>query len=75
MSLSMDFGTCNSVIARRNEGDGRIDVVHLAGLSQKYPYRPSPGEEERPLPSCLPHTLRRKQPHPSGCAGDKRGRA
>lgn len=47
MSLSMDFGTCNSVIARRNEGDGRIDVVHLAGLSQKYPYRPSPGEEEK----------------------------
>ena len=39
MPLALDFGTCNTVIARWNEAAQRAELLHPAGLGRRFQYR------------------------------------
>ncbi len=39
MPIAMDFGTCNTVMARWNEEARRADLIQIPGLSRKFIYR------------------------------------
>ena len=38
MAIALDFGTCNTVIARWNEALGNVDVPFIPNLSKRYPW-------------------------------------
>ncbi len=39
MPIALDFGTCNTVVARWNEAANRADLIHLNKLGRRFPYR------------------------------------
>lgn len=43
MPIAIDFGTCNTVIARWNETRGAVDQIRLDSISRSFPYS-LPGE-------------------------------
>ncbi len=57
MPLALDFGTCNTVIARWNEAAQRAELLHLSGLGRRYRYRldGEAGEREAPVVPTLIH--------------------
>lgn len=46
MTMALDFGTCNTVLARWNEATRRVETLRLEGLTKTYRYRP-PARDER----------------------------
>lgn len=47
MPLAMDFGTCNTVLARWNEAAGRVDLITLGALSRGFNYKLPTDPKER----------------------------
>ncbi len=56
MALALDFGTCNSVIARKNEADEQVDMIHLDSVSRKFHYR-HPSLKEEKASSIIPSLI------------------
>ncbi len=56
MTLAMDFGTCNTVLARWNAATRRVDTLRPEGMSKVYRYR-APGamteRESAVIPSLV----------------------
>lgn len=81
MTMALDFGTCNTVLARWNAATRSVETVRLDGLTKTYRYRPglspdpSPmgGGEKRPLPRPLPLRGRGEASSPSPFGGGGRG--
>jgi molecular chaperone DnaK len=44
--VAVDFGTCNSVLARHNEATGRAETLEIPGVSSRMAYRLKPGGPE-----------------------------
>jgi molecular chaperone DnaK (HSP70) len=55
MTLALDFGTCNSVLARWNAATRQVETVKLDKLSRTYVYRPPGGEARQSsvIPSLI----------------------
>jgi molecular chaperone DnaK (HSP70) len=47
MTMALDFGTCNTVLARWDAATRRIETLRLADLTKVYRYRPGGAGEER----------------------------
>lgn len=45
--VALDFGTCNSVLARFNESLGRAETIEVPGIGSRMTYRLAPGEPEQ----------------------------
>ena len=56
MPIALDFGTCNTVLARWNEAASRADLVHVDGLSRRFRYR-LPGEDDNADASVVPSLI------------------
>jgi molecular chaperone DnaK len=44
--VAVDFGTCNSVLARHNEATGRAETIEIPGISSRMAYRLKPDGPE-----------------------------
>lgn len=53
MAIALDFGTCNTVLARWNEATGRADLVAIPGLSRHFDFR-LPGEAREQRANVIP---------------------
>lgn len=47
MTMALDFGTCNTVLARWNPATRRVETLRLADLTKVYRYRPPGAGQER----------------------------
>jgi len=56
MTMALDFGTCNTVLARWNPATRRVETLRLDGISRVYRYRPpggGPPRESAVVPSLI----------------------
>ena len=53
MTLALDFGTCNTVLARWNPATRSVETLRLGNLARLYDYRP-PGAAERHTSAVVP---------------------
>ncbi len=56
MPIAMDFGTCNTVMARWRPGLGAVEVVRLPSLTRRFPHR-IPGRKETREAHVLPSLI------------------
>ena len=53
MTLAIDFGTCNTVLARWNAAARRVDTLRLDRIGKSYQYR-TPGSAEQRESAVIP---------------------
>jgi molecular chaperone DnaK len=56
MPIAMDFGTCNTVIARWRPGLGAVEVVRLPSLTRRFAHR-LPGQRDMREANVLPSLI------------------
>ena len=53
MTMAIDFGTCNTVLARWNTATRRVDTLHIDEIGRTYHYR-APGTTEERKSAVIP---------------------
>jgi len=56
MTLAMDFGTCNTVVARWNPAARQVETLRFGGLSRVYGYQ-TPGVASRRTSAVIPSLI------------------